>query len=455
MSNPSFEENNSSLVKFENMLKTNQILFFDAIEFEGIIHHYIDFAQFNLAKRALKMAMEQHPHNIELMLLKSEILFFDGSFTAAENLLEQIEQLSPENEEIFLQRANISSKQKKHIKAVLYLSKALDLTDDPKEIWSLIGMEYLFLEDYIKAKDFFLKCVRESPMDYQSLSNLLYCHDQLEENIEAINTLNKILETNPYCEVAWHQLGKLYTKINKFEEALSAFEFAIISDDTFTGAYVEKGKLLEKTGRINQAIDNYEFSIKLNGSNAYVNHRIGQCHLKLGNEELAVQFFKESVKLEPNHEKSWISLVNYFFKSGTFTKAKFFVKKSLKSNSDSKELWKKSAEIHFKLNFFKEASIACQNANELGDYDFKTWIIWMDALMYLKQWQAALSICQLALQYFDNKSAILYRLAGCKMRLGKKDEAISIFDKIKSNFIIPDGFKKLFPELANPRQGFK
>ena len=83
-------------------------------------------------------------------------------------------------------------------------------------------------------------------------------------------------------------------KINKFEEALSAFEFAIISDDTFTGAYVEKGKLLEKTGRINQAIDNYEFSVKLNGSNAYVIHRIGECHLKLGNEQLAVQYFKES-----------------------------------------------------------------------------------------------------------------------------------------------------------------
>ena len=114
-------------------------------------------------------------------------------------------------------------------------------------------------------------------------------------------------------------------------------------------------------------------------------------------------------------------------------------------------MWKKSAEIHFKLNFFKEASIACQNANELGNHDFKTWIIWMDAQMYLKEWQTALSICQLALQYFNNKSAILYRLAGCKMRLGEKDEAINIFDKIKRNFKIPDGFKQLFPELANTR----
>jgi tetratricopeptide (TPR) repeat protein len=445
---PSFEENKSSLNKFEEMLKTNQVLFFDAIEFESIIHYYIDFAQLNLAKKAVKMSMEQHPQNIELMLLQSEIMLFDGSFNDAQILLEQIEQLSPDNEEIFLQRANISSKQKDHSNAIEFLLKALDITDEPIEIWSLIGMEYLFLEDYIRAKDFFLKCVRENSMDYQSLHNLLYCHDQLEENIEAISTLNKLLEANPYSEVAWHHIGKLYIKIDKFEEALSAFEFAIISDDTFTGAYVEKGKLLEKMGRINQAIDNYEFSAKLNAPNSYVIHRIGECHIKLRNNKLALQYFKQSIKLEPNHEKSWISLVDYFFKSGFFGKAKFYVKKSLKSNADCEELWRKSAEIHFKINLYKEAAFASQTANELGNNHFKNWIIWIDSQIYLRDWQSALATCQLALQYFNKQSAILYRLSGCKMRLGKKKEAIYIFNKIKSDFKIPDGFDQLFPELA-------
>jgi len=34
-----------------------------------------------------------------------------------------------------------------------------------------------------------------------------------------------------------------------YEKSLSAFEFAIISDDHFVGAYLEKGKVLEKLGR--------------------------------------------------------------------------------------------------------------------------------------------------------------------------------------------------------------
>ena len=69
MFNPFSEENNPSLTKFEQMLKTNQVLFFDSVEFESIIHHYIDFAEFSLAKKALKMGMEQHPQNVELMCL--------------------------------------------------------------------------------------------------------------------------------------------------------------------------------------------------------------------------------------------------------------------------------------------------------------------------------------------------------------------------------------------------
>ena len=171
MNNPSFEENNSSLIKFEKMLKTNQILFFDAIEFEGIIHYYIDFAQFNLAKKALKMSMEQHPQNIELMLLQSEIMLFDGSYNDAQVLLEQIEKLSPENEEIFLQRANISSKQKDHSKAIEFLLKALDITDERMEVWNLIGMEYLVLEDYSKAKDFCLELIDQKTNYFKFISD--------------------------------------------------------------------------------------------------------------------------------------------------------------------------------------------------------------------------------------------------------------------------------------------
>ena len=85
----------------------------------------------------------------------------------------------------------------------------------------------------------------------------------------AIEALNKVLEFDPYCEVAWHQLGKVYLKSGKFDDALSAFEFSIISDETFTGAYIEKGEY-ELLGRLNEAILNYEFALQTTESNAFI-----------------------------------------------------------------------------------------------------------------------------------------------------------------------------------------
>ena len=95
-------------------------------------------------------------------------------------------------------------------------------------------------------------------------------------NEAAIESLNKVLESDPYSEVAWHQLGKVFLKSGKSENALSAFEFAIISDDTFTGAYIEKAKLLEMLGRLNEAILNYELALETTESSAFIQNSIGR-----------------------------------------------------------------------------------------------------------------------------------------------------------------------------------
>ena len=59
----------------------------------------------------------------------------------------------------------------------------------------------------------------------------------------------------------------------------------------------------------------------------------------------------------------------------------------------------------------------------------------------------ALEIGEEALKYHKKNSSVLYRLAGCKFRLGNKNEALFIFDQIKNNVIIPRYINQLFPEL--------
>ena len=107
------------------MLKTNKVYFFDSLEFEEIIHHYIDDGRHSLAKKALKLGLEQHPTSITLKLLKAELHVLDGGFVEAEKLLNELQALEPTNEEVYIQRAAILSKRNHHHEAIKSLKTAM------------------------------------------------------------------------------------------------------------------------------------------------------------------------------------------------------------------------------------------------------------------------------------------------------------------------------------------
>ena len=66
------------------------------------------------------------------------------------------------------------------------------------------------MDDFEMAKENFMKCVAGDQQDYSSLYNVVYCFEYLEDYEGAIFYLNEYLEYHPYCQVAWHQLGKQY-----------------------------------------------------------------------------------------------------------------------------------------------------------------------------------------------------------------------------------------------------
>ena len=62
------------------MLKTDDVYFFDAEDFEDIIHHYLNNGKVSLAKKAIKISLKQHPDSIELKLLDVEVMVFENNF---------------------------------------------------------------------------------------------------------------------------------------------------------------------------------------------------------------------------------------------------------------------------------------------------------------------------------------------------------------------------------------
>ena len=442
------EENNFSLTRFESMLKTNDVLFFDSEEFEDIINHYLENGKIALAKKAVKLGLGQHPTSTNLKLYKVEILVFEDKLDLADGLLNDLHDLEESNEEIYIQKANIFSKRDNHPKAIEMLELALEKTMDEADVYSLLGMEYLFLEDFENAKYSFMKCLEADEEDYSALYNIMYCFDFLEQKNKAIEFLNEFLDKNPYCEVAWHQIGKQYFDLKQLEKALAAFDYAILSDEYFIGAYLEKGKVLEKLGRYEEAIENYRITLDIDDPTSFAYLRMGKSYEKLGQEEMALEHYLKTVHEDPLLDKGWIAITDFYFKKGNFQKALYYINKAINIDEENVLYWKRFAKINSRLSFYEEADRGYQKAIELGNYELETWIRRCDILINLGEYETAIQNLMQALEFYPETAEIEYRLAGLYFNLNEGDKGYFHLNnglKIDSEYYII--IEELFPKI--------
>jgi tetratricopeptide (TPR) repeat protein len=426
------EEYNLSLSKFESMLKTNKVLFFDSEEFEEIILHYIDSGKTSLAKKALKLALEQHPKSTGLKLVQVEMLVYEDQLDLADKMLNELYAIEPNNEEIYIQKANICSKRDQHEKAVELLKIALKYTDDYADVYNLIGMEYLFMDNLEMAKESFIKCLEEDLEDQSALYNVVYCFEFLDQNKEAITYLNQYIERNPYSEIAWHQVGRLHYGLKEYEDALRAFNYATLIDDEFMGAFMEKAKALERLKQYAEAIESYERTIELDDATSYALLRIGKCYERLGNTALAIKYYNQTVHEDPLLDKGWIAITDFYVREKNYQKALFYVNKALAIDNQNQLYWKRYATINKQMNFFEEAEFGYRKAVEFGDYQLDTWLFWVDILQFLGEFDSAIQTLLQATEYFPEENEIEYRLAGLYFM---------IQDKTKAKFHLSNGLR--------------
>ena len=330
------------------------------------------------------------------------------------------------------------------------MNKALELAEDSFDIHSLLGMEYLFMDDFKLAKESFMRCVNFDEQDYSSLYNVIYCFEFLEDHEGAIHYLNDYLDGNPYCEVAWHQLGKQYYYKKMYPEALTAFDFAIISDDTFIGAYFEKGKVLEKLGKYQDAIENYETTIKIEDPTSHAYLRIGKCHEKLNNDDMAKYYYYQTVHEDPLLDRGWLAITNFYCQKRNFEKALYYINKALNIDGDNPDYWKKCAKINVSLKNYEQAGFAYEQTVNLGNYELDIWLKWAEVTLMNKDASSAIEILVQGQEFYPESAEIQYKKAGCYLLTKDKVNArIALSNALMNNFEKQYLFQEEFPQFGD------
>ena len=439
-----------SIIKFESMINSNKFLFFDTEEFESIIIYYLESGNSSMANKAIKMAIEQYPKNTSILLLKVEALIFENNIEEAEKIIDSLYEIDRNNSEIIIQKSRILSKRKKHSKSINLLKKISKDCEFYSDALVMIGKEYLFIDNFENAKEKFKEYIKNHQLDYAVLNNLLYCFDALGNTDNTINYLNDFLEENPYCEVAWHQLGKQYLKKELFKEALTAFDFAIISDDSFVGAYLEMGKVLEKLNKINQAIEQYEIVTKIDEPNPFALYRIACCHNKLGNIELAISYYNKTVEEDPIHDSAWMSLATSYYKQKDYLEAKNHLIKAIEIDSENIKYWELYCKINLDLNNNEEVEISFKEILSLGNLSLSTLIFLTKTLIQIPlneslSNQFLIKIDALPNSLLSEKKYISYVILNNSNQIIKAN--FNLKEAYFHNPAIYDYFKDIFPTI--------
>lgn len=325
------DRDGTAVLRYELMLKGNAVVFFDSFEFEDIIVHYLEQGELQKARKALCIALDQHPDSSELKLLEVEILVMDLKLDKAQQILDDLSKIEPNNSEISVQRANLLSRKGDYHQAIIILKSALSVTDDPARVYYLLAMQYLQIEDYHLARVYFEKCLKIEPENKLFLQQLMFCYDFSDEvsTYGVIDFLERYLKDYPYNEVGWLYLGRCYADIKDFEKAISCYDYAILSDDTFCGGYFEKAKVLEQNQQYDKAIECYEKTLQLEDPTPYVYLRIGKCYEKKKDFDQAEVLYRRSIYEDPQFDQAWFELSKLSVQKGNWESGLRSIEKAL------------------------------------------------------------------------------------------------------------------------------
>ena len=215
--------------KYEQMRYMNKKFYFTADEFEMIANHYIKEFNNPQALSAIDLAMNIHPQNPELMLVKAKVLIASEKYEEAYNYLLTIAQ-DATSIDLLLLKFECLIKLNRTVEAKAYLEYILGGELNEKDHYIFIKkLAFLYNneEDFETAIMLFEKALKIDNTNIDVLIELAYAYEMNDNIDKAIEITNAIIDLDPYSFEAWVSLGRLYLYNFEYELSIDAYDFAL------------------------------------------------------------------------------------------------------------------------------------------------------------------------------------------------------------------------------------
>ena len=115
---------------------------------------------------------------------------------------------------------------------------------------------------------------------------------------DAVNAYRKVLDLNPGAAGALVNLGTIYYRLRKFEEAEKYYKDAIGADPGYPLAQFNLGNLYDEQGKVGEALEYYRRALELNPQYADAHFNLALLCERQGDALKAVHHWKTYLKLD-------------------------------------------------------------------------------------------------------------------------------------------------------------
>ncbi|MFQ3573040.1 MAG: tetratricopeptide repeat protein [Thermodesulfovibrionales bacterium] len=267
-----------------------------------------------------------------------------------------------------------------NISILEYISKKMDDFDNTyntvvfkSEHYNLVGCAFFLSGRTHDAQRFFDKALVANKDISDVWSNKGACLLDLDRYDEALDAFNKALELDSSNYYACMGIGLIHLERADVQKALDFFKRATICNPRFPDAWYEAGAVLSNMKRYNEAINFFNNAILIDNSDERPLLLRAVALSAIGRHEEAFASYEDAIKIKPDLEDSWYGRAIELSYLGLHKDAIESFDYSLILNRQNFKAWFGKGLSHHYLNEHDSAIKAFEESIRLNEGYAKAW----------------------------------------------------------------------------------
>ncbi len=195
-------------------------------------------------------------------------------------------------------------------------------------------------------------------------------HDKLEP---AAHAYEQATHANPQNPRHWISLGNRYMDLERYAEALRAFQHGIELEPEFTGtysrnlanAYLSIGNTHYRMGRYEDATQFYQKVLEIHPGQSDAHFNLGNTYNKLGRYQDAVSSYQKALEFDPYRSNAHVNMANSLSSLGQLEKAIQHYRKALELEPNHIQAYLNLGIVFQRLDQIQDAKICLERVLEL------------------------------------------------------------------------------------------